>query len=154
METNAGQTGYKKAGRLLQDGAALVPIEDYAAREGVSLEVIEACGQAGIVQIRRHKGKIFVVDIPLTPYFQQANETEGNQQATGRVVKTTVTTEPPQERRTSPSNAVENKMPKPSGQTIKAGSIANLARKMYLKARQIMSRAQQPAAQFPEKQSR
>jgi len=43
-------------------------IDEYAAREGLSRDIIEDCGKLGIVQIRKHKGKTFVVDLPLTPY--------------------------------------------------------------------------------------
>jgi hypothetical protein len=47
---------------------SLLPIEEYAAREGLSRDIIEHCGKLGIVQIRKHKGRTFVVDLPLTPY--------------------------------------------------------------------------------------
>ena len=47
---------------------SLLSIDQYAAREGVSRGVVEKCGEFGIVQIRRHRGKTFVVDMPLSPY--------------------------------------------------------------------------------------
>ena len=47
---------------------ALLSIDEYAAREGLSRDIVEHCGKLGIVQIRKHKGKTFVVDVPLSPY--------------------------------------------------------------------------------------
>ena len=47
---------------------SLLSIDEYAAREGLSRDIIEHCGELGIVQIRKHKGRTFVVDLPLTPY--------------------------------------------------------------------------------------
>ncbi|UCE99991.1 MAG: hypothetical protein JSV82_02710 [Planctomycetota bacterium] len=56
------------AAPILQLKRALLPIDEYALREGISTEIIEKYAQLGIVQIRRFKDKIFVVDIPLSPY--------------------------------------------------------------------------------------
>ncbi len=47
---------------------SLLSIDEYAAREGLSRDIIEHCGKLGIVLIRRYKGRTFVVDLPLTPY--------------------------------------------------------------------------------------
>jgi len=47
---------------------SLLPIDEYAKREGLSTGIIEECGKLGIVQTRKFKGKTFVVDIPLIPY--------------------------------------------------------------------------------------
>jgi len=47
---------------------SLLSIDEYAAREGLSRDIIEHCGKLGIVLIRKYKGKTFVVDLPLTPY--------------------------------------------------------------------------------------
>jgi hypothetical protein len=67
VATQSSETGYKRAGRLLQDGAALVSIDEYAAREGVSIELIEACGLAGIVQIRKHIRSHRILKSPQKP---------------------------------------------------------------------------------------
>ena len=58
----------EKAGPILQMKRSLLPIDEYAAREGLSREIIDKYGLLGIVRIRRYKGKTFVVDIPLSPY--------------------------------------------------------------------------------------
>jgi len=47
---------------------SLLSIDKYAAREGLSRDIIEHCGKLGIVLIRKYKGKTFVVDLPLSPY--------------------------------------------------------------------------------------
>ena len=65
---------------------ALLPIEEYAARERLSMDIVEKCGKLGILQVRRFKGKTFVVDTPYPPFegideiepepTQQADDTE------------------------------------------------------------------------------
>jgi len=57
-----------EAGHILQLKRSLLPIDEYAARRGISSEIIEKYRQLGIIQIRRYKGKTFVVDVPPGPY--------------------------------------------------------------------------------------
>jgi hypothetical protein len=52
---------------------ALLPIEEYAARERISTDVIEKCGKLGIIQTRKFKGKTFVVEAPY-PMFDGIDE--------------------------------------------------------------------------------
>jgi hypothetical protein len=47
---------------------SLLPIDEYAAREGLSVDLVEKCGDLGIVQIRKYRGKTFVVNLPVSPY--------------------------------------------------------------------------------------
>jgi archaellum component FlaC len=42
----------------------LVPLDEYAARQGLSSDIIEQQGRLGVVQIRKYKGQKFVVDVP------------------------------------------------------------------------------------------
>lgn len=58
----------EKAGPILQMKRSLLPIDEYAARKGLSTEIIDKFGLLGIIQTRRYKGKTFVVDTPLSPY--------------------------------------------------------------------------------------
>ncbi len=44
----------------------LVPIEDFAVRQGVPVDVIQACGDLGIVKLRKKHGRVYVVDVPIT----------------------------------------------------------------------------------------
>ena len=48
--------------RLLGLQRPLVPIEEYAAREGVSVDIVQQCVKLGILQIRKCRDKTFVVD--------------------------------------------------------------------------------------------
>ena len=113
------------AGLLNGKGASLISIEEYAAKEGVSVELVEASSKAGIVQIRRHKGKTFIVDQPLTPYSQRRDRAAVSalQQVQSR---------PEQSR-----GATKQDMP--------AGSITKLAWKMFRNSRQSTGKALKPA---------
>ncbi len=68
METGENETALQETEPTLQLKRSLLPINEYAAREGVSIGIVEQCGRLGIVQIRKYKGKTFVVDVPLSPY--------------------------------------------------------------------------------------
>ena len=68
METSTNEMISQETGPTLQLKRPLLPIDKYAAREGVSRGIVEECGKLGIVQIRKYKGKTFVVDVPLSPY--------------------------------------------------------------------------------------
>lgn len=81
METTTNEVISEQSGQTLQLKRALLPIEKYAAREGVSEGIVEECGKLGIVQIRKYKDKVFVVDIPLSPYsvFTKPGAVETNE---------------------------------------------------------------------------
>ena len=64
---------------ILQLKRSLLPINEYAAREGVSRGIVEECGKLGIIQIRKYKGKTFVVDVPLSLYLYGTSETAAEQ---------------------------------------------------------------------------
>ena len=68
MEAVINQITPEEAGPTLQIKRPLLPIDEYAARQGLSREAIEEYGWMGIVQIRKHKGRTFVVDVPLNSY--------------------------------------------------------------------------------------
>jgi len=73
MNTETAKKDFRFSGQP-RHKHSLVTIQEYAAREGVRVEMLEACGKAGIVQIRRHKGRSYVVDQPLTPYSPSAEQ--------------------------------------------------------------------------------
>lgn len=54
--------------KALRLNRPLLPIEHFAAREGTTVEEIEKCSNIGIVQLRKHKGRTYVVDIPVYSY--------------------------------------------------------------------------------------
>ena len=47
---------------------SLLTFQQYATSQGVSTGVVEECAKLGIVQIRKHKEKTFIVDLPLNAY--------------------------------------------------------------------------------------
>lgn len=81
MEKTANEVISERKGPTLQLKRALLPIETYAAREGVSKGIVEECGKLGIVQVRKCKGKVFVIDIPISPYsvFTRPGSAENNE---------------------------------------------------------------------------
>ena len=53
----------QKTTLLSQFKRDLVPLEEYAARVGISSDIIEQQGRLGVVQIRKYKGRKYVVDV-------------------------------------------------------------------------------------------
>ncbi len=68
MEAAINETVPQEIGPILQLNRPLLPIGEYADREGITKGLIEECGRLGIVPIRRYKGKTFVVDVPIHSY--------------------------------------------------------------------------------------
>ena len=66
-------------GQILQIKRPLVPIERYAARERITVKTIEKFAKSGLLQIRRFKGRSFVVDLPTKPNIADT-ETTGSQE--------------------------------------------------------------------------
>jgi hypothetical protein len=85
----------------------LLTIERYASEQGVSADIVKACIRSGVISVRSHKGKEYVVDIPLSPYFGISETSK---------------------------NRLEEKE---GSATIEAGSISRLAEKMLQKASEI-----------------
>jgi methyl-accepting chemotaxis protein len=75
MEATADKITLQETAPPLQLKRHLLPIDEYAAREGVSRGIIEECGKLGIIQIRRYKGETFVVDVPLSQYASMSEST-------------------------------------------------------------------------------
>jgi hypothetical protein len=68
MAPNQNEVILEEIKPLLQLKRPLLSIDKYAAREGVTRRVVEEYGRLGVIQIRRYKGKTYVVDVPLSPY--------------------------------------------------------------------------------------
>ena len=47
---------------------SLLTVGQYAVRQGVSAGVVQECARLGVVQVRKHKNKTFIVDLPLDTY--------------------------------------------------------------------------------------
>jgi DNA repair exonuclease SbcCD ATPase subunit len=76
MTSRANETVLEDKRELLQLKRPLLSIDRYAAREGISRLAVEEYGRLGIVQLRKYKGEIYVVDVPLSPYHPVAEELE------------------------------------------------------------------------------
>jgi hypothetical protein len=46
----------------------LLTVGQYAARQGVSTGIVQQAAKLGVVQVRKHKDKTFIVDLPLDAY--------------------------------------------------------------------------------------
>ena len=68
MKADTNETVPEEGTSILQLERPLLPIDKYAAREGLTRAIVEECGRLGIVQLRKYKGKTYVVDVPLSPY--------------------------------------------------------------------------------------
>jgi len=68
----------------------LVPLDEYAARQGISSDIVEQQGQLGVIQIRKFKGQKFVVDVPAEELSEF--ETEGPEEFTGAPARPRQTT--------------------------------------------------------------
>ncbi|MFH1370096.1 MAG: hypothetical protein ABII09_02245 [Planctomycetota bacterium] len=64
IELLAGDTTTQKAGQTTHFKRELVPLDEYASRQGISSDIVEKQGQLGVIQIRKFKGQKFVVDVP------------------------------------------------------------------------------------------
>ncbi|MDD5134265.1 MAG: hypothetical protein PHP01_02485 [Phycisphaerae bacterium] len=47
---------------------SLLTVGQYAARQGVSTGIVQQAAKLGVVQVRKHKDKTFIVDLPLDAY--------------------------------------------------------------------------------------
>ena len=68
----------------------LVPLDEYAARQGISSDIVEQQGQLGVIQIRKFKGQKFVVDV--SPEELSEFENEGVAETTVKTVARRTTT--------------------------------------------------------------
>jgi type II secretory pathway pseudopilin PulG len=55
-------------GPIFSRKKSLLTMQQYAADQGVSAGVVQECAKLGVVQVRKHKDKTFVVDLPLDAY--------------------------------------------------------------------------------------
>jgi len=133
LETRKERALTGQAEATLQLNRSLLPIDEYAAREGVSKSIVEECGKLGIVQIRRCKGRMFVVDVPLSPYRYPSEAGEG---ATKPVDKGFRFAERAQNGVPDIRETAEERI-KSNGEFIKAGAISALVEKMFRKASEI-----------------
>ncbi len=130
--------------KVLRLNRPLLPIEQFAAREGTTIEEIEKCSNIGIVQLRKHNGKTYVVDIPVCSYDATA---EADAEVASLIGKTPNATAEP-----AKPKAVEHKSePKPVIHTkpAAAGLFKNLRDSAKnIKTKLFKTEPKQPAAQI------
>jgi archaellum component FlaC len=73
-ERAAGESAAQKAVPVSHFRRSLVPLDEYAARQGISSDIVEKQGQLGVIQIRKFKGQKFVVDVPVDQLSEFENE--------------------------------------------------------------------------------
>jgi Tfp pilus assembly protein PilO len=89
-EMTAGGTAVQKAESSSHFKRNLVPLDEYAARQGISSDIVEQQGQLGAIQIRKFKGQKFVVDV--SPEELSEFENENVSETTRKPVMSRATT--------------------------------------------------------------
>ena len=136
MAIGTKKTVSQNTGPTLQLKKPLLPIDEYAAREGVSRGIIEKCGKLGIVQIRKYKGKTFVVDTPLSPYRYAPETTKNNTQPIDKNTQAKMISE--LARKVTPCESETPHRPTESDNlAVKAAQTSALVRKLLSKAFKI-----------------
>lgn len=70
----------------------LVPLDEYASREGISSDIVEQQGQLGVIQVRKFKGKKYVVDVDPEQLSQYEADEPGEIASDKPVLKSRETT--------------------------------------------------------------
>jgi archaellum component FlaC len=69
MTTQKAQIDAQETEPILHLKRPLLPVDEYATRKGLSRKDVEEYRWMGLVQTRKHKGRTFVVDVPLNSYY-------------------------------------------------------------------------------------
>jgi hypothetical protein len=51
--------------RIFSRKKSLLTVQQYASSQGISAGVVNECAKLGVIQVRKHKNKTFIVDLPL-----------------------------------------------------------------------------------------
>lgn len=109
----------------------LIEIGEYARREGITPQDVHRCCEIGILQLRRHKDKTFVVDMPISSFdssdvldAEVARMLGITEEKQTNVMPATV----------KPQPQIKPEEPKPA---IQPGSISQLVQEMLRKAEKI-----------------
>ncbi|MGA2679596.1 MAG: hypothetical protein ABSF37_09900 [Sedimentisphaerales bacterium] len=73
-EMTGGDTAVQKAESSSHFKRNLIPLDEYATRQGISNDIVEQQGQLGVIQIRKFKGQKFVVDVSPEQLSEFENE--------------------------------------------------------------------------------
>ncbi len=125
----------QNAGPILQLDRPLVPISQYAAREGVSVEIVERLGRLGVLQLRKAKGKVYVVDLPPRDTALESTMQNPQQASACYTQKLSELV-----KRISPQCKTSGVI-KDGDRIIKPGSIVQLIKKMVQRSSEITGRS-------------
>jgi len=130
METTINETISEESGPILQLKRVLLPIDEYAPREGLSRGIVEECGRLGIVRIRKYKGKTFVVDAPLGPYGYTSEVVKEPTQPISKVEQAKRMSELVRKALPDAPEATEE-TPKSTNAAVEPGAISKLVKRMF-----------------------
>jgi len=86
MEATENKTPCRQKGPTFPLNKKIMPIDEYAKREGITKEIVANCGKLGIIPIRKYKGRLYVVDLPISPYeYASMAEEKANSAGTREV---------------------------------------------------------------------
>ncbi|UCC22439.1 MAG: hypothetical protein JSW23_11790 [Planctomycetota bacterium] len=144
MATETNQNASGQTARSLHLNKPLVPIDEYAAREGLSRSLVEECGRLGIVQLRTYRGKTFVVNVPISPYVclsAGGGEGAGPAEKNGRTEKISELMNRVACEKSISQEDGEGRTE--SGDGAEGGAISQLVRKMFDNASKVTERQRQ-----------
>jgi hypothetical protein len=150
MTTDTNNRTSRQTAPSLQLNKSLVPIDEYAAREGLSRSLVEECGKLGIVQLRTYKGKTFVVNVPISPYLCLSEPAKEPARPTDKQTRAQKISELMQRvaseksvSQKNPRTAIPEEPAESSNQAVKPGAISHLVRKMFENASKITEKQRQ-----------
>ncbi|UCF42529.1 MAG: hypothetical protein JSV99_07990 [Planctomycetota bacterium] len=150
MTTDTNNRTSRQTARSLQLNKSLVPIDEYAAREGLSRDLVEECGKLGIVQLRTYKGETFVVNVPISPYLCLSEPAKEPARPTDKKTRAQKISELMQRvaseksiPQKNPGAAIPKGRAESSNQPVKAGAISHLVKKMFENASKITEKQRQ-----------
>jgi len=129
MEAATNETVLQEIGPILQLSRPLLPIGEYAAREGITKGLIEECGRLGIVPIRRYKGKTFVVDVPIHSYSDKYEVIGAPVRAPDKTTRAKKISKPPEKR--TESSEIDEMLAEFAVDIDKNGSVFNSIQKDF-----------------------
>ncbi|MEN6387235.1 MAG: hypothetical protein ABFD79_18805 [Phycisphaerales bacterium] len=119
--------------RIFSRKKSLLTVQQYATSQGISAGVVNECAKLGVVQVRKHKNKTFIVDLPLDA---GKNAREQQEETKNEQINTT-------ERAQKLSDMV-NKIFQPSRQILNSGAAVS---KPQVQQQPKVQPAQQPKIQ-------
>lgn len=150
MTTDTNNGTSRQTARSLHLNKSLVPIDEYAAREGLSRDLVEECGKLGIVQLRTYKGKTFVVNVPISPYLcvsetaqkpaRPADKNSRAQKISELMQRVASEKSVPQKK---PQTAASEGPVESGNKSVKPGAISHLVKKMFDDASKITEKQRQ-----------